>query len=357
MPISGQPYLSGQVHDLADLLGERLRQRAAEDREVLREDEDLATEDRPVAGDDGVAVGPVLHHVEVGIAVAHVAVELDERARVEQHLQPLAREQLPLLALALDRALAPLVRGLLAQALELFELLLGRVRAVVGRRHDRSVGHERLRSRQWSRSTARRSGRTATRSRASSSTSATARRRSRRAEAALGELEGGHALLFPSGAGATTALVLAVLEPGQHRGDRAGRVLRDDRDARAARTLGARARPLRPDRPAAGRRRPRLGRVALEPVPDAARSRCGRRAPGAGRRRRDGVDARLPQAARARRRLLAAQRDEVPRRPPRSSCSAPSSAAGRRTPSGCATSAAGSGSSPRPTRPGSCCAA
>jgi cystathionine gamma-synthase len=35
------------------------------------------------------------------------------------------------------------------------------------------------------------------------------------AEAALGELEGGHALLFPSGAGATTALVLTVLEAGQ----------------------------------------------------------------------------------------------------------------------------------------------
>jgi cystathionine gamma-synthase len=35
------------------------------------------------------------------------------------------------------------------------------------------------------------------------------------AEAALGELEGGHALLFPSGAGATTALVLAVLEAGR----------------------------------------------------------------------------------------------------------------------------------------------
>jgi cystathionine gamma-synthase len=33
------------------------------------------------------------------------------------------------------------------------------------------------------------------------------------AEAALGELEGGHALLFPSGAGATTALALAFLEP------------------------------------------------------------------------------------------------------------------------------------------------
>jgi cystathionine gamma-synthase len=34
------------------------------------------------------------------------------------------------------------------------------------------------------------------------------------AERALGELEGGHALLFPSGAGATTALLLTLLEPG-----------------------------------------------------------------------------------------------------------------------------------------------
>jgi cystathionine gamma-synthase len=35
------------------------------------------------------------------------------------------------------------------------------------------------------------------------------------AERALGELEGGHALLYPSGAGATTALLLATLEPGK----------------------------------------------------------------------------------------------------------------------------------------------
>jgi cystathionine gamma-synthase len=34
------------------------------------------------------------------------------------------------------------------------------------------------------------------------------------AEAALGELDGGTALLFPSGAGATTALVLSLLDPG-----------------------------------------------------------------------------------------------------------------------------------------------
>jgi cystathionine gamma-synthase len=35
------------------------------------------------------------------------------------------------------------------------------------------------------------------------------------AESALGELEGGEALLFPSGSGAITALVLGLLEPGQ----------------------------------------------------------------------------------------------------------------------------------------------
>jgi cystathionine gamma-synthase len=35
------------------------------------------------------------------------------------------------------------------------------------------------------------------------------------AEAALGELEGGHALLFPSGSAATASVLLALLEPGQ----------------------------------------------------------------------------------------------------------------------------------------------
>ncbi len=35
------------------------------------------------------------------------------------------------------------------------------------------------------------------------------------AERALGELEGGQALLFPSGSGAITALLLALLEPGK----------------------------------------------------------------------------------------------------------------------------------------------
>ena len=34
------------------------------------------------------------------------------------------------------------------------------------------------------------------------------------AERLLGELDGGHALLFPSGMGAVTSLVLGLLEPG-----------------------------------------------------------------------------------------------------------------------------------------------
>ena len=131
------------IHDLADLLGEHLRQRAAEDGEVLREDEDLAAEDRPVAGHDRVAVRALLEHPEVRLAVADVAVELDERARVEQPLGALAGEQLALLALALDRARAARVARLVAQPLEPVELALGRVRrdvrAVFGRGHRPSI--------------------------------------------------------------------------------------------------------------------------------------------------------------------------------------------------------------------------
>ena len=52
----------------------------------------------------------------------HVAVELDERAGIEELLDPLAREQLALLPLALDRLLGPGVQRLVAQLLELVEL-------------------------------------------------------------------------------------------------------------------------------------------------------------------------------------------------------------------------------------------
>src|SRR4029079_17696363 len=91
------------VHHLADLLGEDLAQRPAEDREVLAEDEDAAAEDRPVPGDDVIAVRAPLEHSEVRLAVADVAVELDERPGVAQFLGPLAREQLARLAPAAGR--------------------------------------------------------------------------------------------------------------------------------------------------------------------------------------------------------------------------------------------------------------
>ena len=50
--------LDCMVHDLADFLGMCFRQRAAEDREVLREDEDEAAVDGPVADHDTVAAYP-----------------------------------------------------------------------------------------------------------------------------------------------------------------------------------------------------------------------------------------------------------------------------------------------------------
>ena len=60
------------------------------------------------------------------------AIELDERARVEQQLDPLAREELPALVLARGRLLRARVRRVLAQLAEPGELLLGRL---VPRRH------------------------------------------------------------------------------------------------------------------------------------------------------------------------------------------------------------------------------
>jgi hypothetical protein len=77
----------------------------------------------------------------VRVAVAHEAVELDERARIEELLDPLAREELAALALPGDRALVPGVERLLAQPRELGELVLGgRLgggRRLLGVRHGR----------------------------------------------------------------------------------------------------------------------------------------------------------------------------------------------------------------------------
>ena len=90
------------VHDLADLLGVRLGQRAAEHREVLAEHEHQAAVDGAGAGHHAIARDALLGHAELGAAMLDEHVDLLERAEVEQQLQPLARRQLAALVLGGD---------------------------------------------------------------------------------------------------------------------------------------------------------------------------------------------------------------------------------------------------------------
>ena len=105
------------------------------------------------------------------------------------------------------------------------------------------------------------------------------------AEAALSRLEGGHALLFPSGAGATTALALAHARARGHDRARRRRVLRHRRHASARSSAGGSAtssttRPAR--RPTTSsssgwrRRRTRSSRSPTSRRRSSARTRRGR---------------------------------------------------------------------------------
>ena len=102
----------GQVHDLVDLLGEDLAERAAEDREVLAEEADPAPVDRPEAGHDAVGVGAVVLQPHAVGPVPGQHVELLEGPLVEEVLDPLAGGQLALGVVAFDRPGASGVEGL-----------------------------------------------------------------------------------------------------------------------------------------------------------------------------------------------------------------------------------------------------
>ena len=128
-PTSGAPVGLGEVHHLVDLLGVHLTERAAEDREVLAEDEDLAAVDRAPAGDDAVGERTVVLDAEAVRAVAGEHVELDERARVEQQVDALAGGELAPLVLAPDRRLAARRARLFLQLRQLLEALGDRVRS------------------------------------------------------------------------------------------------------------------------------------------------------------------------------------------------------------------------------------
>src|SRR5690606_31078486 len=114
-----------QVHHLDDLLAEHLPERPAEDGEVLREDRHLAAVDRAVPGDHAVAVRAVGSHAEVGGPVAGELVQLHERARVEQHRDPLPGRLLAPGVLLLHRPGGAGVDRLLDPAVQVGDLARG----------------------------------------------------------------------------------------------------------------------------------------------------------------------------------------------------------------------------------------
>ena len=149
-PMIGAPTDSREVHHLVDLLGEHLAERAAEDGEVLGEDEDLAAVDRAPAGDDAVGERPGVLDAEAVGPVAGEHVELDEGVRVEEQVEPLAGGELAPLVLALrPRPGCPACSASSRSSRELLETLLDRVRD----RGDRAAAH-RLRPVDVPRSTA-----------------------------------------------------------------------------------------------------------------------------------------------------------------------------------------------------------
>src|SRR4029453_12583973 len=87
-------------------------QRSTEDGEVLTEDEDEPAVDRPVSGDDAVAEDLLLGHPEFRGSMGDERIQLDERSRIEQQVEPLASGQLARAVLALDPRVAPPEPGL-----------------------------------------------------------------------------------------------------------------------------------------------------------------------------------------------------------------------------------------------------
>ena len=90
------------VHDLADLFGVRLAERAAEDREILAEDKDQPAIHRAVAGDDAVAGDLVGIDAEIVAAVLDKHVPFFEGIGIEQQFEPFARGQLAAAVLGFD---------------------------------------------------------------------------------------------------------------------------------------------------------------------------------------------------------------------------------------------------------------
>ena len=115
--------LDGEVHDLADLLGVGLRERSAENGEVLGEHEDAPPVDGARSGDDTVAGHARLLHPEVARAVLDERSEFEERAGIEQELDPLPRRELSLGVLARGAVRAAPLATARAKGLEVGDAL------------------------------------------------------------------------------------------------------------------------------------------------------------------------------------------------------------------------------------------
>ncbi len=98
--------LHRHFHDFADFFGVRFRQRAAEDGEILREDEHHPAMDLAATGDDPVTKDILLVQTEVGRPVGDEHIEFFEGIRVDQQLDPFARGQLPFFVLSVDPVLS-----------------------------------------------------------------------------------------------------------------------------------------------------------------------------------------------------------------------------------------------------------
>mmetsp|Transcript_46039 Transcript_46039/g.104903 ORF Transcript_46039/g.104903 Transcript_46039/m.104903 type:complete len:552 (+) Transcript_46039:582-2237(+) len=111
------------VHDFLDLERLRLAERAAQDREVVREDEDEAPVDEALPGDDRVAGVLVLLHAELRAAVLQELVVLEEGTLIDEDGEALARAQLPFLVLRVDALLSAAKQCPFAQNLEVLAKL------------------------------------------------------------------------------------------------------------------------------------------------------------------------------------------------------------------------------------------
>ena len=104
----------------------RLRQRAAEDGEVLAVDEDESAIDATGPGDDAVAQVTLVIKTEVARAMRNERVELGEAVLVEQQIKTLARRQLAARVLLLEPLRSPALPRLVAQRTQAVELVGGR---------------------------------------------------------------------------------------------------------------------------------------------------------------------------------------------------------------------------------------